>query len=546
MLRVEKVILVGLTPVAIETFRRIQPGLKLITIDSVDEWDGVLPNIGIPIPHDATICSPDEVMWGLLLAKKLGHRLQVVSGSASIKGRVEGDRASGRHCIMVDDMEGVIPVIVANYAFAIGADVRSLPRVEFDEIDSIYDGIQERANKADPNRRSRAGAYIDRQGARFASGIDTRGFAFITFVTRGVPYGYFLPHLPSTHLYSYLDLGRHVADSIYYSSIVRDTRLALVVDPGFFADSESTDVTASLRARRIKVKELRGATATRRNVEHYIRYYPYDLLYICTHAGELREGKRLTVEFATADGRRHFLVVDVTHTFVPSEASPGEEPKIEVMKFTRFVELDGVAWTDDHGKERIGAGEIIKEFTDLQEKDWKVAHSQDTDTIRDFPVIEATDGPISLVSEYFGGGGLARPIIFNNACSSLHNLSTWCVIAGVRGYIGTLATVEDRVAKEVGLVFFRSLIDEVSLPVLLQKVQDRLIPNAQNRVYVHFGCHFNTIRRPRRDVSRYPQAALLREIDAWREYLAGNHPEKFKQAVRGILLFAERALREER
>ncbi len=549
MLRTEKIILAGLSAVAVETFRRRMPDSAFVIVNSIAEWNEALLRTGVVSPDGVVECAPDELMWGVLLAKRLGCKLEIVNGAPSIKHR-EAGRSRGGHCVMVDDMTRVIPVISANYAFAIDADLRDLPAVDFDQIDSIYDGIQEGGNQKDPNRRQRSRAFVEGQGFRFASSIDRKGLTFITFITRGMPYGYFVTDLPTTHIYSHLDLGRHIADSIYYSSIVKDTRLALIVDPGFFADSESADVVSSLQTRNIKVREIQGKAATRRNVSNYIRYYPYDLLYICTHAGELHEGKRLTIEFSTSDGRKHVLVADVAHTFVPSEPDPSEPdpqkgPLIEVMRFLRFVELNGVAWTDDDGKKRIGAGDVIREFTDLPEETWKIIDSRDTDTIRDFPIIEATDGPIPLVSEYFAGAGLARPIIFNNACNSLHKLSTWLIIAGARAYIGTLLPVEDRLAKEVGRRFFRTLSSDKSLPILLWEVQQRILPHAQEPVYVHFGCHFASIQGPDRDVSRYPQTALRREIDGWYEYLAEDHPEKFKQTVRKILLFVERALREE-
>lgn len=211
MLRAEKVILVGLTSLAVDSFVRHRPDLNFIIVNSLEEWAHAASRIGVPAPPGVTKCNPDELLWGVVLAKRLGHRLEVTPGLPSVRGRVETDQL-GRHCVMVDDMEGIVPVIAANYAFAVEADVKGLPPVDFDEIDSIYDGIQESGNRKDPDRRARARTYIERQGLRFASSIDSQGLDFITFITRGVPYGYFLSHIPTTHLYSYLDLGRHIAD----------------------------------------------------------------------------------------------------------------------------------------------------------------------------------------------------------------------------------------------------------------------------------------------------------------------------------------------
>lgn len=137
---------------------------------------------------------------------------------------------------------------------------------------------------------------------------------------------------------------------------------------------------------------------------------------------------------------------------------------------------------------------------------------------------------------------MSRPVAFNNACISLYGFSVWFINAGARGYIGTLAAVGDAKAKEVAERFFALLRDDTSLPIVLWRAERDVFDNPKGRIYVHIGCHFNRIKPPTQDVSRYAIRALEQEIRGWVEYLAQDKPLDAKRNAERILLFMRKTL----
>jgi hypothetical protein len=240
-------------------------------------------------------------------------------------------------------------------------------------------------------------------------------------------------------------------------------------------------------------------------------------------------------------------VIDLAATFAPTGEGVGDGRMFEVMNWIGFVELDGIPWSDDAGKKRIRAGDILREFLDIPflSRMQKIIKSVPTDTIREFVFIKATDGAVSIVTDFIAGAGLARPIAFNNACISLYNFSTWFIASDARGYIGTLTKVQDDKAKQLARTFFGQLTDDVSLPVLLWQAQRSVFEHPEERIYVHVGCHFNRLTSPRRDVSSYPRHVLRREIHGWEEYLQQEKPAQLKQNAARIIAFLHRALEAE-
>lgn len=545
MLRVERVIIAGLDDAEAATFREKIGRDRVVIVRSEAEASLALQAIGIPEPPDALLCRPTELMWGTLLAKATNRRLQVVETADSLRDLVDASRQELTHCVMVDDRSGVVPIIAANYAFATHASVRMLPDFDRDAVPEIYDQIQYTADVTSVRRRTLAERFVEEKLGQFNSVIRLDGLEFVTFITTGVPYGYFASQVPSTHLFSTIDLGRVIADSIYHARVVGATRLGLVVDPGFFADSESPLVASALRRRGIPVKEITGERATAWTVRNHFQFYPYDFLYICSHAGEIREGRRLTIRFRTADWREHTIVVDVVATFAPTDEGTGGDRLIEVMRFMGFVELDGVLWSDKEGKRRINAAETLQQFIQIDDAEWKIVEGHDVSTIREFVGIQATDGAVSVATHHVAGGGTVRPTVFNNACNSLYNFNTFFMHAGARGYIGTLASVGDDKAKEVARRFFESLTDDTLLPVHLWDVQRGLLESPTDRIYVHFGCHFNRLAAPRQDMTPYPRWALEREIQGWETYLRQDRPEELRRNAERVLGFLRRTLDEE-
>lgn len=243
MLRAEKVIIAAMNEIDAASFTDKIGRDRVVVIRSLDEIGSSLQAIGVQEPPGVLSCRPNELMWGTLLAKATNRRLHVEETADSLRDVVEAGRRELTHCVMVDDSSGVIPVIAANYAFATQANVRMLPEVDHDAVPEIYDQIQYTTDIISSRRRNSAERFVEQKLGQFNRVVRVDDLEFVTFITTGVPYGYFASQVPSTHLFSTIDLGRVIADSIYHARGIRVTRLALVIDPGFFPESESPMVT---------------------------------------------------------------------------------------------------------------------------------------------------------------------------------------------------------------------------------------------------------------------------------------------------------------
>src|SRR5204863_486740 len=104
-----------------------------------------------------------------------------------------------------------------------------------------------------------------------------------TFITRGIPYGYFYGDAVSTHLFSQPMLGETINAGIFAASFDPFICCAVLVDPGDFDDSETPTIRAQLESEAITVINVVKKDANLENVRLLIKTFPYDLLFICSH-----------------------------------------------------------------------------------------------------------------------------------------------------------------------------------------------------------------------------------------------------------------------
>ena len=64
----------------------------------------------------------------------------------------------------------------------------------------------------------------------------------------------------------------------------------------------------------ILVATLVGENATHFNLDNHIQYYPYTLLHLCSHGGEV-EGTRITEKFVDRNGDEHVVEYDEVFSF---------------------------------------------------------------------------------------------------------------------------------------------------------------------------------------------------------------------------------------
>jgi len=93
-------------------------------------------------------------------------------------------------------------------------------------------------------------------------------------------------------------------------------------------------------------------------VDQMIQFFPYDFLFIATHAADV-SGDRLTYKFTDSEGKDRTLVLDRALGF---GKKPGED-LIHVQELMSFVSHDGIPWKN---KKELNVGKSMHDFLSLK------------------------------------------------------------------------------------------------------------------------------------------------------------------------------------
>ncbi len=417
------------------------------------------------------------------------------------------------HLVICEAGEPLSEVIAANYAFALSAGLHIIDAADQVERTALLDeyyGI-DRPGVNPSEVRDRLQARL----RALCAGVDLPANGSITFITRSLPYGVAFPEIPTTHLFTYPDLGIAIINGFAAEQKgTRGTNVAVLVDPGKVAAPEIEAATKLLRERHTFVRVYREQGATVRRVTEMVDLYPYDLLIFATHCGDA-PGYRWTYQFTDSEGRDRELVVDIA-----IGVGDTDDPEVvSVLQFMRFHTLDGVDWTDPVAKAKLHVGPAIRDFMKQRAEELDPVHKENIARVVGSAAMAMADNnyiamPRSLAAE-------GSPIVINNACVSWHELASRFTFANARAYIGTLYPVADAEAEAV-------------VTRLLEKFYGKPLAHAvwaaQNAVYGERGN-----RRPYLVTGVYPQRLRATKEDVPRRILqqmaAGQRHWKAKLAM---------------
>jgi hypothetical protein len=222
--------------------------------------------------------------------------------------------------------------------------------------------------------------------------------------------------------------------------------VATLVNPETTAAPEIDAAAKILSEQRLFVRVYQGQGADVTSISEMIELFPYDLLIIATHCGDV-SGHRWTYDFTDSEGIPRKLVVDIALGIGRTE----DDDLLQVTQFIRFVTLDGVPWNDREQKAKLYVGTAMTDFMD-----W--TRNRDDEKLR--PTIKDTVSRVvgSAAMKMHDNNFIAlprslanenTPIVINNACVSWHRLASNFMFGGARGYVGTLFPISTTEAEEV-------------------------------------------------------------------------------------------------
>ena len=429
-------------------------------------------------------CPPDreKISYALLEAKRRKYKLVIKEGA---KYQFEVRDKPRSHLIVSDSQSDLLPVTLANYAFAINADVLFLKSNISYNAQEIYSILSD--TRGSDKRAITAKEIVGDIKSTIKSelGILSK-YKLATFFTDDFPYGYFFPEIPTTHIFNKLLSSHFIADAISQPNI--EVQSALLVDPEFFPNSETNSIASLLSKQKVHIRELRDDKFSNLDLDNSIQFFPYDFLFICSH-GSFPEGTRFKIKFADKNGVDHIIVIDTLDEFNPTNKGSGDNRIIGVKTFYEFVELDGQPWYQKTYK-KGSSKTVVEDFLALK-RNWNVLGREKV-TMQHCNVIVTKDTLGPYIPMIHGiSDPQSAPFIFNNACVSTYTMSTNFIFAGSSFYIGTLKPVKDSVAIKTALQYFEKTIRQnKSLSLSLwEALKDANIPE-EDGVYTCIGCHF--------------------------------------------------------
>lgn len=514
------IILLGLSTAAQSYLRAILPEQKLLTINSEVELLALPFATGAPKPLK---CKPSQSIQGLIAAKLAKKPLAFADDAPSMPTRqLHGKKG----LIVVENPAEVGEVTIVNYATSIDADIVLVDRVGRDEILSVPRQLQAWANdRSSPALRDTRRKIIDR-----IRGIDFKKYEFTTFFTTGLPYGLILQNvIPFTHMLNGPYCAVSITNAIIDENEPLPTGSALLFSLDDFAEDETDDVAKRLDQNSFVITALVGRGATNNNLNNFGSHLPYDVLHICSHGGET-DGYFVKQSFTDRDGKEHTVEYFEVVSFAPSD----DPDMVKVERKMIFSTLDGIAWTQ----------RPLAIYPRYVGDDMMQALRDEDDGLKRTPV----NIPIALSChircyQSFHQGAFdhlaayAHPIIFNNSCSSSHELAAGFLAGGARCYLATLWNVGGTTAKKAALAFYDSaLATGKVLPAFSTML--RSITNAQYRdIYIFWGLHFTSLVRPAEKTDRNIIAGLAATYRIWMRKLATSKDLEVKRNSLPIVRF---------
>lgn len=443
---------------------------------------------------------------GLLMARRSGLLLAV--GDVPDTGEQTFVKGNSDIVIACERENELAAVIASNLAFATGASFvvfrgasKTLRKGWLESLYSIGSADQTKAFEQLRDEVSTHVPDILKDGT----------FAEVLFVTEEFPWGIALPHVPTSHLYGYPDFGRSVVNGIWATlNSDKSCRTALLVQPGQVDGAEIDIMAAALRKNGTLVRRLQDKYANVVRVDTAIQAMPFDFIGIATHAGEIK-GKRLTYEFADRRGNRRILVVD-------EAVCIGHQPHNDlyhVTMFNGFRSIDGVPWSDEEGKDRIGAGDALHDFYAKPFDERRKLIAEETEIARVYGAMALQMYDDNWLPMLQGMPECGAAIVLNNACSSLHEMSKHFIFAGARCYLGTLFPISDSEAFAITKELFGHTGQ--AIPRALWSAHRKVYDGQARRPYVVFGLPFCRISPNHVDSVEYFLSELIGGMESYGE-----------------------------
>jgi hypothetical protein len=437
-------------------------------------------------------CLPEQALIGLYHSILEQRPLRFTSDAPTM----EAWAPDGKSLIVVEKHPFISPVLAVHYACAVQSAIAIVD--EMKQADGkLVPYLLEGWKNGDISDYEQVVDWVNsRVGA-----IDFTRYESATFFTIGLPYSLVLRNvIPMCYVHL-----NYRPDLFIINSILKEAspsaKAALVFSPKEFKIEETSGVITRLRKEHLYVRPLIGKDATVHNLDMHVKEFPYDWLHICSHGGEV-SGYIITERFTDRDGHEHIVEYDEVVGFAPQ---PGKE-LIPVHRKTIFRKFDGYVWGSAAFRYASYPQYV---FADMQNAMSASFRGKEKPT-RVYKAVVADScaikchgpgGNYQALLQTVGAHG--APVVFNNSCWSAFGIAESFLVAGARGYIGTLWGVDNAVAVGVAESFYSQLFQGTVLDAIHAAGKETL-GSTSAYIYVYWGLPFTRLQPIQdADLNRY-------------------------------------------
>ncbi|GFD83883.1 hypothetical protein KUL118_67450 [Tenacibaculum sp. KUL118] len=495
-------------------------------IEIQDYYDVEVYLSAFNLKSDIIICREEEVLNGLYIAAKSDAILKIDDNAESILS-CKLEKSNG--IIVIEDIKKVSSVIATIYALSLNLSISITPKVIIDKREISYFIEQwKTTNNGQFFNDLRAIVYPNIEH------IDFEKYEFATFFTTGIPYSLIIENIiPCSHVNLYINPDFFVFNSIYFQNKFQ-LNSAIVFSPKEFEDEETDFVIQNFASNNYYVRGLIGEKASANSLDFHIKEFPFDLLHICSHGGEIG-GYESKLDFIDRDGNKHIVEFDEVVTYdLTTLNNTNLDEGIPVTVKNIYKKFDGLIWRSKELKDKNFPNYV---FSDMQNA---ISNGIDK-TIRKPKRIIANSCAITCYSSYYQAmfniiAGIHSPIIFNNTCWSWSDIADHFIASGARGYIGTLWDVDNGVAKKSAEHFYSNIFSKT----IMNALHDSLIYSKEKReenIYIYYGLHFSSFSKAI-SVNKSKEEVIIRlitSLERWKDKLKNTRNESIKRNIKELL-----------
>jgi len=506
------------------SYLSIPNGTKIIEIADLGDVTKQL-STGVPPKAGEVRCRNSDILKGLWIALRERKTLVI---DEDAKALPEAEKRKGGVVVVENDGD-VGSVVAVNYASSVGANLVVVDPIGKREVQNLHRFLRDWKDTGDVAQLQKVkDAVLLRIGATTFS-----EFEYATFFTEGLPYSLVIENvIPCSHVHLALKPDLFVFNSIIFEQI-RSFRSVVVFSPVFFADEETQWLVDFFTPNQYYIRQLIGRDATLANLDFNTQHFPYGVLHICSHGGEV-DGWEVSEEFVDREGKTHVIEYDEVVGYDPVADKDG---RVRVHRKAIFRRLDGFRWMSDELDKQKVPSYVFHDmwqalYLDQRGKINTNAKRKKKGRIASSCAIRCSDsihqGEFSILASH------SSPLVFNNTCWSWYDVAAFFLACGARGYIGTLWAIDNDAAILGARTFYENLFSETVLTAF-QKAVKATARTQSKDIYIYWGLHFTTLSRAQSAEQSRTEVfgELLQAVGGWgRQIQTAPSMEVRKNATR--------------